>query len=83
MVYANTCLKETPAVYAYIPLFMIFNFGLFVLCVWQYVAFGTTKEPTYQAGNVYFSSQQNYFLQVLNAIEFIWGFQFLRDACKY
>lgn len=81
MNYANIFLKESFGVFGFIPLFLIFSFGLVVLCVWQYVAFGTTNTPKLTSGSLYYTSQQNIFLQVLNAIEFIWGLQFLRDAC--
>jgi len=53
------------------------------LCIWQYIAFGTTNQPTLNPGDLYYISKQNIFLQVLNAIEFVWGIQFLRDACKF
>jgi hypothetical protein len=68
---------------AYIALFLVLSFGLVVLCVWQFIAFGTLNPPYLSKGDLYFTSYQNVFLQVLNAIEFIWGIQFLRDACKH
>ena len=81
MYYANVFLKENFSLFLYIPLFLIWSFGLVVLCVWQYVAFGTMSSPTWTAGDVYKRSYQNVFLQVLNLIEFIWGIQFIRDSC--
>lgn len=45
---ANVFLKADPLVFAYIPLFLVLTFGLIVLTVWQYVAFGTAGE-TYLA----------------------------------
>ena len=84
MKHANTFLKETPIVFAYIPLFILLTIGLVVLCVWQYVAFGTQYEP-YVANDtdLYKSSKQNVALQIFNILEFIWGLQFLRDACSH
>ena len=41
MHYGCKFLKETPAVFAYIPLFLVLTFLLIVLIVWQYIAFGT------------------------------------------
>lgn len=68
---------------AYIALFMLLSLGLVVLFVWQYIAFGTSSPPYLRTGDLYFTSGQNMFLQVLNVIEFIWGIQFLRDACTF
>lgn len=41
MSHANIFLKETILVFGYIPLFLLFTAGLFVLFLWQYIAFGT------------------------------------------
>ena len=82
MDHATKFLRETPLVFAYIPLFLILTFGLIVLIVWQYVAFGTEHEPVLEQGNLYKTSSHNIALQVFNAIELIWGLQFLRDACN-
>jgi hypothetical protein len=81
MAYSNQFLKETPQLLLYILLFLVLSAGLVVLCVWQYIAFGTISTPYLTKGDLYFSSAQNILLQVLNLIEFIWGIQFLRDAC--
>ena len=63
-------------------MYLVFSFGLVVLCIWQYIAFGTISQPEYTKGDLYYHSDQNYFWQVLNIIEFIWGIQFLRDSGK-
>lgn len=77
----NTFLKADPRVFLYIPLFLILTIGLITLIVWQYVAFGTAN-PTYlNKGDIFRSSGHSMILQILNAIELIWGLQFLRDAC--
>lgn len=84
MHHANIFLKETPAVFAYIPLFLILTAGLVVLFVWQYVAFGTFSDPYLKNPNdFYFSSGMSIALEILNLIELIWGLQFLRDACNF
>jgi MFS family permease len=80
--YANVFLKENFIVFAYVPLYMLLSFGLFVLCVWQFIAFGSYEQPYINQGDLYYSSGKSMVLQVLNAIEFIWGIQFLRDSCK-
>ena len=69
--------------FAFIPLFMLFSFGLFVLCVWQYIAFGSKGDPTWTSTNVYKEIDQHTFLQVLNFIEFVWGIQFIRDSFNF
>lgn len=79
---ANQILKERFLNFFYIPVFLILSFGLVVLCVWQYIAFGTINSPYLFAGDLYYTSGQNMFLQILNVIEFVWGIQFLRDTCK-
>ena len=73
-------LKENPLIFLYIPLYIVLSFGLVVVCIWQYISFGTISEPFLEDGALYYSSRQSYVLQVFNAIEFIWGIQFLRDS---
>lgn len=80
--YANVFLKENIIIFAYVPLFAVMSFGLVVLCIWQFIAFGSYWDPYINEGDLYYSSGQSIVLQVLNAIEFVWGIQFLRDACK-
>lgn len=78
----NTFLKTDPVVFLYIPLFIILTLGLITLIVWQYVAFGTANPTHLREGDLFRSSSHNIVLQILNAIELIWGLQFLRDACN-
>ncbi len=66
--HANQFLKEDPKVYLYIPLFLLLTFGLFVLIVWQYIAYGTTYEPTYEEGDLWKRSNSNGLLQFLNVV---------------
>jgi hypothetical protein len=82
LTYGNVFLKENFVLFAYILLFILFSFGLVVLCVWQFISFGSVNQPTWQAADLYKTIQQNYVLQVLNFIEFVWGLQFIRDSCK-
>lgn len=78
--HANNCLKDTPAIYGYLPLFLLFCFGLLVLCCWQYIAFGTMNGTELRPGDLYYTSKQSLPLEILNFIELIWGLQFLKDA---
>jgi hypothetical protein len=82
MKHGNTFLKTDILVWLYIPLFLILTFGLIVLIIWQYIAFGTAYPTTYNQGDLYRSSSHCIILQILNAIELIWGLQFLRDSCN-
>ena len=43
MHYGCQFLKQTPIVFAYIPLFLLFTVLLLVLIIWQYVAFGSAN----------------------------------------
>ena len=81
LTYANMFLKENAFLFGYIPLFMVMSFGLFVLCAWQFIAFGSKNEPSWSSDRVFMQIDQNEFLQVLNGIEFVWGIQFIRDTC--
>jgi len=65
---ANQILKERFLNFFYIPVFLVLSFGLVVLCVWQYIAFGTINSPFLTAGDLYKTSGQNMFLQILNLI---------------
>lgn len=82
MHHASRFLKETAIVFGYILLFLVLTFGLIVLIIWQYVAFGTQYEPYLKEGDLFRSSSHNVALQIFNVIELIWGLQFLRDACN-
>lgn len=82
MRHANQFLKETFAVYLYIPLFIVLTIGLLILITWQFIAFGTAYPPEFSLGEIYYKSKHIVFLQVLNIIELIWGLQFLRDSCN-
>jgi len=75
--YARRFLHDWMAVYAYIPLFMLFLAGLIALFMFQHLAFsskGVSNSDLWDFSNPGV-------LGVLNIIEFIWAFQFLRDAC--
>lgn len=65
---ANIFLKTDPIVFLYIPLFLVLTFGLIVLIVWQYVAFGSSNSPQLKAGDIFKSSSQNVVLQIFNAL---------------
>lgn len=76
--YARRFLHDWMAVYAYIPLFMFFTAGLIALFMFQHLAFSSKGVANSDLWD--FSNPGA--LGVLNIIEFIWAFQFLRDACN-
>jgi hypothetical protein len=80
--YGNVFLKENIIIFAYIPLYIVLSLGLAVLCIWQFIAFGSYNPPYINKGDLFYSSGQSIALQVLNAVEFVWGIQFLRDSCN-
>lgn len=53
LTYSNIFLKDKFILFAYVPLFMLFSFGLFVLCAWQYIAFGSMSTPSWTSGKLY------------------------------
>ena len=73
--YATRFLNENPCTFAYIPVFLLFAIGLIALILWQQACFSSWwgDYVGFGTGGVW---------GVLNVLEFIWGLQFLRDACK-
>ena len=61
--------------------FVLLTAGLIVLCLFQHIAYISHNTPLKVQGDVYLQLNPNYVLFVFNLIEFIWGLQFLKDAC--
>jgi hypothetical protein len=76
--YARRFLNESPNTFLYIPLFILLTIGLIALITFQHCAFSSSKNSS----SNFFNFQNPGFLGILNILEFIWGLQFLRDACK-
>lgn len=57
------------------------TFGFIILIVGQHIAFQSAGSH-YQKGNLFYRNDSLVVLQIFNVIEFLWGFQFLKDACK-
>jgi chromate transport protein ChrA len=68
--------------FLYIPIFLVLTAGLIALCMFQHLAYLSHSQPKAQEGDIYLKLPMNLPLFVLNIIEFIWGLQFLKDACK-
>lgn len=76
--YSRRFLVEKNSTFLYIPIFMILTAGLFALFIFQHAAFSSKQHSN---RNFYDFSNPG-LLGWLNIMEFIWGLQFLRDACK-
>ncbi len=75
--YARLFLHEVRGTFAYIFIFLIFLTGFIALITFQHVAFSSKSNR-----NTNFWDLTNPgLLGIFNILEFIWGFQFLRDAC--
>lgn len=75
--YATKFLNENPQVFLYIPVFLFFHFLLAVLIVWQHSCFAST----FKGSNNFWNFASSGFWDILNILEYLWGLQFLRDAC--
>lgn len=75
--YAVRFLNENPFVFGFIPLFMLLTLGLVALITWQHCCFIS------QSKSYFWNFANNGIWGVLNILEFIWGFQFLRDAFNF
>ena len=77
--YGNSFLTDWTKVFAYIPLFILALAGLIALFMFQHLAFSSRGV----ANADFWNFANPGFLGVLNVLEFIWAFQFLRDACTF
>ena len=77
--YATRFLNQNPQVFLYIPVFLLLHIGLAALIIWQHSCFSSTFQNSHNFWN--FSSSG--FWDILNVLEYIWGLQFLRDACNF
>jgi hypothetical protein len=75
--YSRRFIVEKVSTFIYIPIFMILTAGLFALFCFQHCAFSSKSHNN----NNFYDFSNPGFLGWLNIIEFIWGLQFLRDAC--
>jgi hypothetical protein len=77
--YARRFLNESPNTFLYIPLFILLTIGLIALITFQHCAFSSANNTSTN----FFNFANPGILAILNILEFIWGLQFLRDACKF
>lgn len=63
--------------FLYILLFLVLFCGLIVLFLFQHLGFSNIAH----SDSNFFNFVNPGFLGVLNIVEFLWGLQFLRDAC--
>ena len=77
--YAVKFLNENSHAFIYIPIFILFHIGLAALILWQHSCFGSY----YQGSGSFWNMASSGIFDVLNILEYIWGLQFLRDACNF
>ena len=75
--YASRFLEDSVVTFSHIIIFLLATVGLFALFIFQHCAFSSLAPSN---GNFYDFSSPGV-LGVLNILEFIWGLQFLKDAC--
>jgi hypothetical protein len=76
--YAVKFLNQNPYAFIYIPVFILLHAGLVVLTLWQHSCFSSY----YMSSGNFWKLSSSGILDVLNILEYIWGLQFLRDACN-
>lgn len=77
--YSVKFLNDNPHTFVYLPIFMLFHVGLAALILWQHCCF-----TSYFMGSAnYWKLTSSGILDIVNIIEYIWGLQFLRDACNF
>ena len=76
--YARHFLHEVRGTFAYLFIFLIALTGFIALITFQHVAFSSKSN----SNNNFWDFTNPGALGILNILEFIWGLQFLRDACK-
>lgn len=81
--WASKFFKEHCMYFFLIFLFVAFTAGLIALCLFQHVSYISHNTPIKVPGEVYLQLVPNIPLFILNLIEFIWGLQFLKDACIF
>jgi hypothetical protein len=77
--YSNRFLSENAHTFAYIPVFIIFHIGLVALILWQHACFSSF----FQGSSTFWKLNSSGFWDILNILEYLWGLQFLRDACNF
>ena len=82
--YSIRCLNSHQLIFLYIPIFISLWIGLVALVVWQQCCFLSSMPLQYISfPEGYFSIKNINIWGVLNIIEFVWGFQFLKDSFNF
>jgi len=76
--YARYFLHEVKGTFVYLLIFLICLTGFIALITFQHVAFSSKSN----SNTNFWDFTNPGVLGILNILEFIWGLQFLRDACK-
>lgn len=81
--HASNFLSAKPVnIFLFIPVFIALLLAFTTLCLFQYLAFSSNAEPKVRAGDIYLQLSRNHVLTWLTILEFLWGIQFFKDACK-
>lgn len=82
--HSTTMLKENWKTFLYIPIFMVLTFIFGILTVFEYIAFSSYSQPTFDPQHsLYLELNKSWVLIVLLAIQTLWGLSFLRDTCTH
>jgi hypothetical protein len=76
--YARYFLHEVRGTFVYLVIFLICLAGFIALITFQHVAFSSKSN----SNTNFWDFTNPGVLGIFNILEFIWGLQFLRDACK-
>ena len=67
----------------YIPISIFLTLCFVVLCIFEYLAFTSHSDPQPKDNDIFLHLKANPTLTILTMIQFVWGFQFLKDSCNY
>ena len=67
----------------YIPISIFLTLCFVVLCIFEYLAFTSNSDPQPKDNDIFLHLKANPTLTILTMIQFVWGFQFLKDSCNY
>lgn len=79
---ACRCLSQSPWVFAYILLYILFSLVLIALIAFQYLAFSSANQLEMLPHDIYWQTTSWTWWNILNIIQAIWAISFLRDSCK-
>ena len=73
----------SPKLFVLIPVFTVFTILLMSLCLYMHNSFYNYYVPNLHPSGNYYVSNPSYIMVVINMFFFLWGLNFLRDACNF